>query len=75
MSDYAAEEQALRIAVMRADLNLKTKQSFWETPKAILLIIATTAAIAGFLGFKIGSQPQQITVHLDAPLVLPRAAP
>jgi hypothetical protein len=75
MSDISADEQALRIAVMRADLNLKTKQSFWETPKAILLIIATTAAIAGFLGFKVGGQPQQITVHLDAPLALQRTAP
>lgn len=61
---------------MEADLKLKQKQGFWETPKAILLIVATTAAIfsavAGVIGYKIGSQPpQQIIVHLDAPIVAP----
>jgi hypothetical protein len=62
MSDMADEEQLLKVALMRADLNLKMKQSFWETPKAILLIVATTAAIigtlSGVLGYKIGNQPQ-----------------
>jgi hypothetical protein len=61
--------------LMQADLDLKRKQSFWETPKAIALIVATTAAIstafAGFAGYRLGSQPPQtINVHLDAPLVL-----
>lgn len=46
---------------MQADLALKKKQSFWETPKAVAIIVATTAAIftalAGFAGYKIGSQP------------------
>jgi hypothetical protein len=75
MSDAEDEEQKLKVALMRADLDLKTKQTFWETPKAIAIIVATTAgiftALAGFAGYKLGSQPPQtINVHLDAPLVV-----
>ncbi len=73
------DEFDLKVDVMRADLKLKEKQSFWETPKAIAIIVATTAAIfsalAGFAGFKLGSQPPQtIIVHLDAPLLAPAPA-
>lgn len=71
MADDADEERELRINLMKADLDLKQKQSFWETPKAIAIIVATTAAIFGALGYKFGSQPAQtINVHLDAPLVV-----
>jgi ABC-type spermidine/putrescine transport system permease subunit II len=71
------EERELRIALMEADLRLKQRQSFWETPKAIVLIVATTAAImgtvAGLAGYRLGSQPPQtINVHLDAPLIAPQ---
>ena len=50
-------------------------QSFWETPKALAIIIATTAEVSGTLaglaGYKLGSSaPQTINVHLDAPLVV-----
>ena len=47
--------------LLRLDILLRRKQIFWETPRAILLIVATTAAIigagAGFIGFKIGQSP------------------
>jgi hypothetical protein len=49
---------------MQADLELKTRQSFWETPKAIAIIVATTAAIfsaaAGFAGYKFGQTPPSL---------------
>jgi hypothetical protein len=66
-----AERQELKDAIMQADLRLKQKRSFWETPKAVAIIVATTAAIFTAVGYKIGTTPpQSITVHLDAPLVV-----
>ncbi len=47
MSDGADEtERELRIAVMRADLQLKSKQAFWETPRNLVIIIGTISALA-----------------------------
>ncbi len=37
------------------DLNLKTKQAFWETPRNITILLATVATLAGLFGYKIGS--------------------
>ena len=55
------EERELKMAVMQADLRLKERQAFWETPRNLFLVIGTitaaTAAIAGFTGYKIGQQP------------------
>jgi len=63
-------DEYLKSELLRLDIQLRRKQSFWETPRAILLIVATTAAAAGLLGWRIGSAPpQQINVHLDQPLV------
>jgi len=60
------------MAVMRADLALKTRQAFWETPRNLAIIggvlIALVGTAAGIVGFKLGQQPQTINVHLDAPL-------
>jgi hypothetical protein len=39
---------------MQAGLKLRQKQSFWETPRNITLIVAAAAGIAGVLGFKLG---------------------
>ena len=50
-------EQRLKLGVMHMDLNLTTKQAFWETPRNIAILVATVAAIAGTLGFKIGQTP------------------
>jgi hypothetical protein len=59
------DESDLKESLMRADLALKTKQAFWETPRNLAIIIGAVAAIAGVLGFKIGQrepvqQPTQI---------------
>lgn len=70
--DPTADDAPLKRQLLELDVLLRRKQSFWETPRAILLIVATTAAVAGLLGWKIGSTPQTINVHLDAPLVAPR---
>lgn len=49
----------LQRELLEMDVQLRRKQVFWETPKAILLIVATTATIAGLLGYKFGSTPPQ----------------
>jgi len=64
------EERELKVAVMRADLELKTKQAFWETPRNIAVLVATVAALAGVLGFKLGQnapQPQIVVLQPGAP--------
>jgi hypothetical protein len=70
------EERELRIALMQADLLLKSKQGFWETPRNIALIVAAAAGIAGVLGFKLGQreplpQPPQIIFQPGSIQVLP----
>jgi hypothetical protein len=72
------EERELRIAIMQADLLLKSKQGFWETPRNIALIVAAVAAIAGVLGFKLGQHepppaPPQIIFQPGSIQVLPAA--
>jgi len=61
-------DEDLKSQLLRLDVLLRRKQSFWETPRAILLIVATTAAVAGLLGWKLGNAP--IVVHVDRPLVV-----
>ena len=75
-------ENELKVAIVRADLNLTTKQAFWETPRNLAVIIgavaAGTAAIAGLAGYRLGqgsNAPQNIIVHLDAPLQISPAKP
>ena len=74
-----AEERELRISVMKADLDLKTKQAAWETPRNIALMAAAVAGIvgtlAGVIGFQLGRReppaPQIIfqpgAIQLQAP--------
>jgi hypothetical protein len=71
MSDLTEDE--LKVAVMKADLYLKTRQGWWETPRNLALIIGVAAAlvgaIAGLVGYKLGSQPPQaIVVQFQQPL-------
>ena len=71
MSDLTEDE--LKVALMKADLLLKTRQGFWETPRNMAVIIGVIAAlfggIAGLVGYKIGSQPPQtIVVQFQQPL-------
>jgi len=71
-------DDLLKSELLRLDVLLRKKQNFWETPRAIILIVATSAAIFGLLGWKIGSKTQEINVHLDQPLhvqVSPEAKP
>ena len=49
------------------------KQTFWETPRNLAIVLGAAAKIAavfGVLGYKIGQTPQTINVHLDAPLTI-----
>jgi hypothetical protein len=73
MSDLTEDE--LKVALMKADLLLKTRQGFWETPRNMAVIIGVIAAlfggIAGLVGYKIGSQPPQaIVVQFQQPLAV-----
>jgi hypothetical protein len=73
MSDLTEDE--LRVAVMKADLYLKTRQGWWETPRNMAIIIGVVAAlfgtVTGILGFKLGSQPaQSIVVQFQQPLAV-----
>jgi hypothetical protein len=68
-------EDDLRVAVMKVDLLLKRRQSFWETPRNLALILTAVAAIAGFIGFRLGAQPQSIVVHFDQPLAVKLTPP
>jgi hypothetical protein len=62
-----AQEQAehlKRMELMQSDLDLKRKQTAWETPRNIALLAGTIAVIvgtiAGVLGYKIGAMPQPV---------------
>lgn len=50
-------DHGLRQELLRLDILLRRKQVFSETPRALLLIVATTAAIAGATAGKIGQTP------------------
>lgn len=57
---------------MRADLALKQKQAFWETPRNIAVLVAAVAVVAGLLGFKIGqNSPSSRPVVFQAPAASP----
>ena len=54
------------LKLKQADLGLKQKQAFWETPRNLVVIIgaiaAAVAAVAGLAGYKLGqgSAPVQV---------------
>jgi hypothetical protein len=59
--------------LIEAQLRLYRVQARWETPKALAAILLAAAAIAasGRLADLLAPpRPQNITVHLDAPLTL-----
>jgi hypothetical protein len=75
-SDEEARE--LKVALMRADLELKSKQAFWETPRNIAVLVATVAALAGVLGFKLGQnapQPQIVVLQPGTTQAAPPTPP
>ena len=55
------------------DLNLKTKQAFWETPRNITILLATVATFAGLFGYKIGSTSLPPVIVQMAPSSAPVA--
>jgi hypothetical protein len=66
------EEKQLRQELLMADLNLRRKQDMWETPRNIAILAGTIAAIvaalAGSVGYKIGSTPPPpIVIQLQMP--------
>jgi membrane protein YqaA with SNARE-associated domain len=67
------ERQDLKDQLLMADLALKKKQAFWETPKGFAAIIAalavTIGTIGGVVGYQIGrTPPQAIVVQFQQPL-------
>jgi hypothetical protein len=60
------EEKELKQELLMVDLDLRRKQSFWETPRNIALLLAATAAIAGAVGFKIGQTSPPIIIQIPA---------
>jgi hypothetical protein len=68
----SADDDARKQELLRLDILLRRKQVLWETPRGILLMVATTAALigagAGFVGFKIGqTPPQPIVIQMPSP--------
>lgn len=60
-------EDELRATVLKVDLLLKSRQAFWEVPKAVAVILIAASAIAaagGLAGWLWPSRPQQIIVHV-----------
>ena len=66
-SDPVADERELRMDLMRADIELKTKQAFWETPRNLAILVGTVAAVAGVLGYKFGQMPQPAPIVINLP--------
>lgn len=56
---------------MQSDLDLKRKQSYWETPRALALIVGAVAALfatlGGLAGYKYGSTPTAPTQIIFQP--------
>ena len=61
-----------------AELDLRRKQGFWETPRNIAILAgafaAIVAALAGSVGYKIGSTPTAPpTIIINMPPIPPAA--
>jgi hypothetical protein len=48
------EEKQLRLELLAADLKLRRKQEFWETPRNIAILVGVAMAIAAAIGFWLG---------------------
>ena len=66
--DEMRYERMVRLKQMEVDIELKQKQSLWETPRNLAILVATVAALCTALGYKLGSQPQVIQVQRLTPL-------
>lgn len=63
MAEETEEDHNLRIAVMKADLALKTAQTFWERPRSFSIIVSAIGTIvlalvgaASFVSYRIGQR-------------------
>ena len=50
------EKKQLELELLAADLRLRRKQEFWETPRNIAILVGVTAAIAAAIGFWFGRE-------------------
>lgn len=57
------------------DLDPKTKQPFWETPRNVAILLAAASAIGGWMGFDLGRQPAPPQVVIYMPGAAPAAVP
>jgi hypothetical protein len=48
------EKRQLELELLAADLKLRRKQEFWETPRNIAILVGVVAAIAAAIGFWFG---------------------
>ena len=75
MAISEGEEQELRVAVMQADLKLKQKQAFWETPRNIAVLLGVAVAVAGVLSFKLGQNSPPVQVIFQPGSIVAPPAP
>jgi len=71
MSDLTENE--LKLALMKADLLLKTRQSRWEVPRALAMILLAAAAISAAGGLSTWlwpAKPHTIVVQFQQPLAV-----
>jgi hypothetical protein len=61
------EEKQLRLELLAADIKLRRKQEFWETPRNIAILVGVSATIAAAIGFWLGRE----SATPSAPLVSP----
>ena len=64
------EEKQLRLELLAADLKLRRKQEFWETPRNVAILVGVTAAIAAALGFWFGRQSAPASAPGFSPVIL-----
>lgn len=65
------DEKRLSQDLLAADLQLRSKQVVWETPRNIALIAgavaAFSAAAGGFFGFKLAQSPAPAPIVITLP--------
>jgi hypothetical protein len=72
------EDRAKQSRLLDADLRYRARQSFWETPRAIAMIVlafAATFAAGGVSNWLWPSRPQTIVVQFQQPLAVKMLPP
>jgi hypothetical protein len=65
------EEKQLKQELLMLDLDLRRKQTFWETPRNLALVVGAVVALSGLIfglvGYRIGQTPSQpIIINVPA---------